>query len=117
MQHLKPFTVMDDERGFLKEVHQGEWAQLNHMTIKKGQVRGNHYHKKLKELFYVISGKVKFDVKHVETGKEESFVLEPGQAVMIEPLDYHVVTAIEDVMMVSLYSEKFDPGDLHPLDS
>ncbi len=114
MQPVKPFTVMNDERGKLIEVlKEGTWKQLNHFTIKKDGVRGKHYHKKLVEAFYVVAGKVKFEVKHVQTGKSDEFVLKEGESVIIQPLDYHVLTALEDVTMISLYSEVFDPTDLH----
>ena len=38
---------MNDERGKLIEIiREGDWKQLNYLTIKKGDARGNHYHKK-----------------------------------------------------------------------
>jgi mannose-6-phosphate isomerase-like protein (cupin superfamily) len=105
---------MDDARGKLVEVLKGSvWKQLNYLTIKKGDVRGKHYHKKLVELFYVLQGAVRFDIKNMKTGETQDFVMKAGECVIIEPDDYHVLTALEDLAMVSLYSEEFDPKDLH----
>jgi mannose-6-phosphate isomerase-like protein (cupin superfamily) len=104
---------MDDDRGQLVEViREGCWRQLNRMTIKRGEARGEHYHKRLVESFHVIEGSVRFDVRQVQTGATQQFVLEHGECVIIEPFDYHVLTALEDTTLVSLYSERFDPHDL-----
>ena len=114
MRRVTPFTVMDDERGMLREVvREGTWKQMNHFTIKKGEMRGNHYHKKLVELFYVVVGSVEFTVHKMPDWQKETFVLTVGQSVIIEPGDYHTLLALEDTAIMSLYSEVFDPKDIY----
>ena len=77
MKRLKPAFEHDDERGLFKEIIRGDkWRELNYAFRKKGVNSGNHYHKITYEMFYVIRGKVKVNIKNIRTGREAGFVAE-----------------------------------------
>lgn len=68
----------DDERGhlvvFLKnsDLNQElkDFGQIYFVTFeKKGMIRGNHYHKKWREWFGVVTGKLEVVLKDMNTGE------------------------------------------------
>ena len=69
----KPNFEFEDSRGIFKEIIRGdEWKELNYAIRYKGVNSGNHYHKKTKELFYVIDGECSVLIKNVKDGKEKN---------------------------------------------
>jgi len=82
IQHLEKHN---DYRGqlivFLKKscLHQKykKFGQIYFVTFdKKGVVRGNHYHKKWREWFGVITGKLQVMLKDFKTGEVKKFILD-----------------------------------------
>src|SRR3989338_11347772 len=75
---IKKFEKHNDRRGdlvvFLKKKELGKnqkiFGQIYFVTFKKkGAVRGNHYHKKWREWFGIVSGKLEVNLKDVRTGE------------------------------------------------
>lgn len=53
-----------------------EFGQIYFITFAgKGVVRGNHYHKKWREWFGVVHGKVRAELEHTETKERVSLIL------------------------------------------
>jgi len=77
----------EDERGFLIEflknrelyVEHEKFGQIYIATIKKGYVRGNHYHVKKRECFTIMVGKARVILEDVHT-KERREVLADASA-------------------------------------
>ncbi len=83
--HITKFKKIIDVRGqliiFLKnselEKQHKNFGQIYFVTFnKKGVVRGNHYHKKWREWFGVVSGKVQVILEDVKTKKRKKFILD-----------------------------------------
>lgn len=81
---IKKFEKIVDKRGsliiFLKksdlDKHQHNFGQIYFVTFnKKGQVRGNHYHKKWHEWFGIVEGKVEVILENVKTKSRKIFIL------------------------------------------
>jgi dTDP-4-dehydrorhamnose 3,5-epimerase-like enzyme len=54
-----------------------EFGQIYFVTFNKKEViRGNHYHKKIREWFGVVDGKVKVVLLDVETRKKKQMILD-----------------------------------------
>lgn len=82
---IEHFEKFNDKRGqlvvFLKnkdlEKKLKRFGQIYFVTFeKKGVVRGNHYHKKIKEWFGVVSGRVSVILVDVKTGKVKKMILD-----------------------------------------
>jgi dTDP-4-dehydrorhamnose 3,5-epimerase-like enzyme len=82
---IEHFEKFNDNRGqlvvFLRnrslEKRFKEFGQIYFVTFdKKGVVRGNHYHKKWREWFGVVTGKLEVKLKDVKTGKIKELVLD-----------------------------------------
>ncbi len=81
---VEKFEKHGDRRGdlvvFLKysdlKKNRKTFGQIYFVTFnKKGVVRGNHYHKKWKEWFGIVAGKVKVHLKDVKTNEEKTIIL------------------------------------------
>jgi dTDP-4-dehydrorhamnose 3,5-epimerase-like enzyme len=58
MKKYKLVTNFKDKRGIIKDIIQENINSITYITIKKGKIRGNHYHKKTIQWNFVISGSV-----------------------------------------------------------
>ena len=56
IEYIKPDFEFSDERGTLRQLVHTGWKQVNYITSVIGSFRGNNYHKKNTEAFFVISG-------------------------------------------------------------
>lgn len=64
------------KNGALKKKYK-EFGQIYFVTFGKPRViRGNHYHKKWREWFGVVTGKVEVILKDVKTGEKKKFILD-----------------------------------------
>lgn len=93
-----------DERGKICQILSIPNSQVNYLFTKKGGKRGQHYHKKNKEIFYIISGKIKIDAYEVANhDKKADYIFEDGDLFMVEPFVMHNFTFLEDTQMVVIY--------------
>ncbi|MDD2482363.1 MAG: WxcM-like domain-containing protein [Lutispora sp.] len=87
---IEPF---EDARGYLKKTFKKSFFDTNRQIEEiyilyscKGSVRGNHYHKKNMESFFIIKGTAKVAIKNVKTGFSQEFdINESDNLLMIVP--------------------------------
>jgi dTDP-4-dehydrorhamnose 3,5-epimerase-like enzyme len=92
----------EDERGLFVEVWRGrDFEEINFFQIKRGVTRGNHFHKRNRELMVVTRGRLRLRVEDKRTGATVEKVIVEGDCVVIEPYDLHSLTAEEDSSMVA----------------
>lgn len=63
MKKYKLITNFKDQRGIIKDVIQEDINSVTYITIKKGKIRGNHYHKKTTQWNFIMSGSVELFYK------------------------------------------------------
>ena len=82
---IEHFEKFNDQRGklvvFLRnrnlEKEYKEFGQIYFVTFnKKGIIRANHYHRKMREWFGVISGKVKVVLVDTKTNESKKIILD-----------------------------------------
>jgi len=81
----------EDERGFIKDLIENE--EINSVTlisINKGCVRANHYHKHTIQYNFVTKGKIKLVTKFPGEEKKET-ILYPGDIAYSEPMEEHAL--------------------------
>ncbi len=81
------------------------------VTLKKGAVAGEHYHKgearvKNPELNILTRGKAKYTLVDVNTKEEKIIIAEAPAKVIVEPYTYHVVEALEDLELIEPFDEE-----------
>ncbi len=110
LEIMEPDFSFADERGLLVQIAHENVAQVNAVFTKKGAVRGNlHYHKKTKETFFLLSGKVRVTVSL--DGAQEEYVFSAGDTFRIPENVRHTFEYLEDTYLVGLYSARVELPD------
>lgn len=122
---IEEFEKHIDNRGhlvvFLKNSNlkkkDKKFGQIYFITFeKKGVTRGNHYHKKWREWFGIVNGKLKVILKNIITGEEIKFILDGSSKkyvrLEIGPNIIHTFTSITDKASLLNYTDsEWSPND------
>ncbi len=96
MEIIKYKINFKDERGEISDLLENK--NINSITkinMKKGAVRGNHYHEKTIQYVYVISGKIEIHTQ-IDDNKPEATIFIQGDLSATVPFEKHAIKAIED---------------------
>lgn len=113
---LKKYT---DERGSLVEnTFPGIFKEARHFFVSKskpGVIRGNHYHFRKSEWFYVIQGECELVVEDLKTGEKETRIVKDSQNIIIhmEPNKSHAFKNVgnEELILLALVNEAHNQND------
>ena len=100
----------EDERGRIIDVSDMEFHGLQIIESKKGSVRSNHYHKKGGHLLYVVSGKMKYEERPVDSEAIEVKIINAGESVFTGSMIVHKTTFLEDTVLVCCSTMKRTDG-------
>ena len=96
----KPFV---DLRGSIQPLVDSLMKSAVMIHSKAGSLRANHYHKTDWHYCYVISGKIKYYYKELNSDKKpEVLVVEKGNMVFTPPLVEHCMKFPEDTLFLTL---------------
>ena len=108
MQKLSPYFISHDERGGFVGITQDHWAEVNFIETKAQQVRGSHYHKETRELFFIISGEVDVVIDDLSSGKHLEMSVSKGDVFVIEPYELHTFHVRTNAQWINMLSRKLD---------
>ena len=103
----------------------GEFVQISYLEdtghvaffeLKKGQFRGNHYHEKKEEVFYVINGKIRAIFVDVDTSEREERILTKGDKVQVSTRVGHIFHGLQDATVVEYSPQYYDKEDALKID-
>ena len=102
-------------QGELAQFHDGEEGMryVASVELKPGTVRGNHYHEKKREWFYMISGELFLIVQDLDSGIREQINLKPGDLVYISPKVAHAFQVQAPGYAVEFSPVAFDAADTY----
>lgn len=106
IEKIKP--VFTDNRGEIYDILIDQSIQhIGYFTIKKGSVRGKHFHKQQKQYTLVQKGHVTVIVKNLleKNSKIEEIELKEMDMVLFPPYYYHEVIGISDSECLVLTSK------------
>ncbi len=115
---IKKLKIHRDERGWLVEmVKENEIKtrikQVYVATIEPGKIRGNHYHLKRREWFFIAKGEVKIFLEDIKTKKRKVLKVssKTPKLITIFPKIAHAVknTGKETAILVSAQDTVYDP--------
>ena len=115
---IKELEIHSDNRGWLVELLKANQLekpvkQIYIASIKPGCVRGNHYHLKRMEWFFIVAGKAKLSLQDIKTKEKISFKLSPREpkVITIFPNISHAIKNVgkEVVYLVSAQSDIYNP--------
>ena len=96
MRKIDVTVAHRDERGEIADLVDGEIINaITRITIRKGKVRGNHYHKATWQWNYMVSGKMRLVTQFPDAPVEE-ILLQPGDLVVTDPEERHALVGVED---------------------
>lgn len=102
LEIIKPDFIYEDDRGKLIQlVHEG-WQQVNIIFSKADVIRGGHYHKQNRELFFIVDGKCRVRVRKGKMAEEYQF--SKGDMFVISEFVTHDFIYEKDTVLVSMYS-------------
>ncbi len=98
MKKIIPQVAFTDERGEIIDLIEHEDINaITRLTIKKGAVRGNHYHKNTTQWNYIISGVMKLVTQMPDEPAIETLMY-PGDLIATVPDERHALVGEEDVV-------------------
>lgn len=120
IQIIKRYFTNKDERGkFEGLVNFGNWREFNLVETEANVTRGNHYHKKTKEVFIILEGAVRVIaqniVKNKLTGDIEEKILKRGDIILIDPYVNHIFYTLKKSKWINVLSQiiQKDNPDIH----
>jgi UDP-2-acetamido-2,6-beta-L-arabino-hexul-4-ose reductase len=117
-----PLNRKITQSGWLAEIFRedvvGKFKQIYAFTIKPGETRGKHYHKKKREWFCVLEGEAEvntIDVRYSTSIARKQYVLNDLwlKVLEVEPYIHHTIknNTFHDIMVISASSELYDQND------
>jgi oxalate decarboxylase/phosphoglucose isomerase-like protein (cupin superfamily) len=102
VKKITPKVVFTDERGEIIDLIENENINaVTLLTIKKGKVRGNHYHKNTTQWNYIIAGVMKLVTQMPDESIVETLMY-PGDLIATVPEEKHALVGEDDVVCLVL---------------
>ena len=94
----------------------GPWRFIAYLEFLAGTGawRGNHYHERRREYFYLIRGRLRAVFEDLDSGETLDRELDEGTVIVIEPRMAHAFLALEYAQCIECSPLEFDPGDAFP---
>lgn len=108
MIKLSPYTQYADDRGAFTGITREPWAEVNFVETAAGQVRGDHYHRETRELFFIVAGEIDIEIRHIKTGARTDFTATAGDIFIVEPYENHLFRTRTDARWINMLSEALD---------
>ena len=109
MQFLKAYMVHEDERGLICGITQDQWHEVNYVETCAGGIRGGHYHKETRELFYILEGVVDVTIINTQPCAETAVTALAGSILVIEPYEYHTFSVPVATRWINMLSKSHNP--------
>ncbi len=115
IQLIPPYFKHTDERGsIIGIINNGEWRELNIITSDSGVIRGNHFHKTIRELFIIIEGEIEVHLQKVIDNQlcENEYILmvKAGDVFIVEPMINHIFIPKRHSRWINALSHPVNPN-------
>ena len=106
----------EEERGeFVQIAYEEAIRHLAAFEIRKGFSRGNHYHEKKEEIFYVFQGRIKATFIDMDTLQKQERILEKGDKIRVKPRCGHRFYGLEDTLVIEYSPQVYDKEDSYKI--
>lgn len=106
LNNIKVSKHIDNRGLFIKILKQSQaksnFGEIYLIKSLPGMIRGNHYHKKTKEWFYLIKGKAVLTLKDIITNEMIKIVMNQNETIEIPVNIAHSVKNIGDDEMIMI---------------
>jgi dTDP-4-dehydrorhamnose 3,5-epimerase-like enzyme len=104
-----------DERGIIQNIINASFNHVGIITSKKGCTRSNHYHLTNSHYMYIISGKMEYWERDLNSDIITMDICEPGEMVFTGSKLVHKTVFLEDTVMMTFAANyrgpEFDKND------
>lgn len=112
MKILSPYIHKVDDRGLFLGILQESWIrEINYIETTAGQIRGNHYHTKTQEMFFIIEGKIEVRVYNIKTGGKEENIFKKGDVFIVYPYEVHTFYTLTESKWINMLSQPIQKGN------
>lgn len=98
-----------DERGTIKNIFDPDIRirSVLMITSRAGSIRANHYHKKDTHYVYLLSGKMEYTEKDMNSrnSRRKTYLIHPGDLVLSPPMVAHAMHFLEDTVFLAFTTE------------
>jgi len=108
VQKIDPYAVKFDERGGFLGITKEGWAEINFIETAAEQIRGNHYHKETRELFFIVSGEIEITIENLLSGEHSETRVSKGDIFVIEPYEVHTFYTKTKAQWINMLSKPID---------
>ena len=106
------FEYKDDRGSIQGLINEGDWQELNLVISEPGILRGNHYHKKTRELFIILEGEIEIHTQQVIEDKFKGQisidVVTTNDVFLVEPMINHIFIPKSFSKWINALSEPLD---------
>ena len=103
------YVINEDDRGIFKGIsNRYTWNEINYIETIGNVVRGNHYHKFIKELFYILEGEIEVTVENLYTKEKKEFLAKPNMVFIIDPYEVHTFKTLKKSKWINMLSHQLD---------
>jgi len=107
---IRPSFTRQDARGTLRELlNEGVWQSVVQGEMVAGAVMGNHYHRETRVFFFLVGGRARVVIEHINGGAQEDFEIGAFEGVIFQPDYSHAVIFLADSSYFMLKSLPYDP--------
>ena len=104
----------EEERGeFVQVAYQESMRHLAAFEIRKGYSRGDHYHERKEETFYVFWGKIRASFIDMDTLQKDERILEKGDKIRVKTRCGHRFYGLEDTLVIEYSPQVYDKQDTY----
>jgi quercetin dioxygenase-like cupin family protein len=101
MKKYKLITNFKDHRGIIRDILQENVNSITYITIKKGKIRGNHFHKKTIQWNYVLKGKINLFYKtNIKSNKIKKKLLKKNDIAICNPYEPHAFKGLQNCELI-----------------
>jgi mannose-6-phosphate isomerase-like protein (cupin superfamily) len=102
----------EDAKGeFVQISYREDIGHVAFFELRKGQFRGNHYHEKKEEVFYIISGSIRAIFTDIDSSEREERILTKGDKVQVPTRVGHIFHGQENALIVEYSPQYYDKED------
>lgn len=106
----------EEERGeFVQVAYEEPIRHLAAFEIRKRSSRGDHYHEKKEEIFYIFQGRIKVSFLDMDTLQKEERILEKGDKIRVKPRCGHLFYGLEDALVIEYSPQVYDKEDTYKI--
>lgn len=94
----------------------GPWRFIAYLELLPGAStwRGNHWHERKTEYFYVISGRLRGVFEDLDSGETLDTEIEAGSTIVIQPRVAHAFKGLERSQALECSPHEFNATDAYP---